>query len=139
MLIRGPLSCPSHHDLKPSQLPGMSAAVSPEEARDMDRLVPIQQFKKGTVLLKAGDVATASWFCIEGCVHYVLRRGRRLAHHGVLHRRPAGGLAVQPINQVPANHYLACVAADTAPWWCGATPPNGSSWQVPEPGRAAVG
>ena len=124
-------------DLKPSQLPGMSELLSPEEARDMDRLVPIKQFKKGTVLLNAGDVATESWFCIEGCVHmYYDVDGDLRTTEFYTEGQPVASL-YSFINQVPANHYLACVG--TAPWWCGPTPPSASSSASTRTWRAAAG
>ena len=104
-------------DLKPSQLPGMSELLSPEEARDMDRLVPIKQFKKGTVLLNAGDVATESWFCIEGCVHmYYDVDGDLRTTEFYTEGQPVASL-YSFINQVPANHYLACVEDSTLVVW----------------------
>jgi signal-transduction protein with cAMP-binding, CBS, and nucleotidyltransferase domain len=60
---------PRAMDMKPSKLPGISDLFTKDEAEDMDRLVPIRTFKKGTVLLKAGQVATDAYFCVKGCVH----------------------------------------------------------------------
>ncbi|MCB0791232.1 MAG: Crp/Fnr family transcriptional regulator [Flavobacteriales bacterium] len=104
-------------DLKPSQLPGMAELLSPDEARDMDRLVPIKRFKKGTVLLKAGDVATASWYCLEGCVHmYYDVDGDLRTTEFFTEGQPVASL-YSFINQVPANHYLACVEDCTLVVW----------------------
>jgi len=104
-------------DLKPSQLPGMSALLSPEEARDMDRLVPIRHFPKGTVLLKAGDVATEAWLCIEGCVHMYYDVDGDLRTTEFYTEGQAVASLYSFINQVPANHYLACVEDCTLVVW----------------------
>lgn len=104
-------------DLKPSQLPGMSELLSADEARDMDRLVPIRRFPKGTVLLKAGDVATDAWFCIEGCVHMYYDVDGDLRTTEFYTEGQAVASLSSFINQVPANHYLACVEDCTLVVW----------------------
>ncbi len=104
-------------DLKPSQLPGMSDLLSADEARDMDRLVPIKQFKKGTVLLKAGDVATEAWYCIEGCVHMYYDVDGDLRTTEFYTEGQAVASLYSFIKQVPANHYLACVEDCTLVVW----------------------
>ena len=104
-------------DLKPSQLPGMSELLSADEARDMDRLVPIRRFPKGTVLLKAGDVATEAWFCIEGCVHMYYDVDGDLRTTEFYTEGQAVASLYSFINQVPANHYLACVEDCTLVVW----------------------
>ena len=108
---------PDAMELKPSQLPGVSDLLSPEEARDMDRLVPIRTFPKGTVLLKAGDVATESWFCVKGCVHmyYDVDGDERTTEFYTEGQAVASLYSF--INQVPANHYLACVEESTLVVW----------------------
>ncbi|MEZ4756669.1 MAG: Crp/Fnr family transcriptional regulator [Flavobacteriales bacterium] len=95
----------------------MSSKLSAEEAQALDRLVPIRRFKKGTVLLKAGEVATASWFCIEGCVHlYYEVDGDLRTTEFYTEGQPVASL-YSFIHQVPANHYLACVEDCTLVVW----------------------
>jgi CRP-like cAMP-binding protein len=100
-----------------SQLPGMSDLLSPEEARDMDRLVPIREFKKGTVLLEAGQVATEAYYCVKGCVHmYYDVDGDQRTTEFYTEGQPIASL-YSFINQVPAEHYLACVEDCTLVVW----------------------
>ncbi|MBZ0205880.1 MAG: Crp/Fnr family transcriptional regulator [Flavobacteriales bacterium] len=104
-------------ELKPSQLPGVSELLSEEEARDMDRLVPIRTFKKGTVLLKAGQVATDSYFLVKGCVHMYYDVDGDLRTTEFYTEGQAVASLYSFINQVPANHYLACVEDCTLVVW----------------------
>lgn len=83
----------------------------------MDRLVPIRTFKKGTVLLEAGKVATDSYMLIKGCVHmyYDVDGDQRTTEFYTEGQSVASLYSF--INQVPANHYLACVEDCTLVVW----------------------
>lgn len=100
-----------------SQVPGAADNLSPEEARDLDALVPIRTFKKGTVLLKAGQVATESYYCIKGCVHlYYDVDGNERTTAFYTEGQSIASLK-SFVNQVPAEHYLACVEDCTLAVW----------------------
>lgn len=103
--------------LLPSQLPGMSDLLTAEEAKDMDRLVPIREFKKGTVLLESGQVATEAWFCVKGCVHMYYDVDGDLRTTEFYTEGQSIASLYSFINQVPANHYLACVEDSTLVVW----------------------
>lgn len=100
-----------------SQVPGAADHLSPEEARDLDELVPIRHFKKGTVLLKAGQVATESYYCIKGCVqqYYDVDGNERTTAFYTEGQSIASLKSF--VNQVPADHYLACVEDCTLAVW----------------------
>lgn len=104
-------------DLKPSQLPGMSELLSAEEARDMDRLVPIRTFKKGTVLLEAGQVATEAYYCVKGCVHMYYDVDGDQRTTAFYTEGQAVASLYSFIHQVPADHFLACVEDSTLVVW----------------------
>ncbi len=108
---------PRAMDMKPSKLPGISDLFTKDEAEDMDRLVPIRTFKKGTVLLKAGQVATDAYFCVKGCVHmyYDVDGDERTTEFYTEGQAVASLYSF--INQVPANHFLACVEDCTLVVW----------------------
>ncbi len=100
-----------------SQIPGVTEHLSLEEARDLDALVPIRTFKKGTVLLEAGQVATDSYFCITGCVHlYYHVDGNERTTAFYTEGQSIASLK-SFVNQVPADHYLACVEECTLAVW----------------------
>ncbi len=104
-------------ELRASQVPGAAEHLSPEEARDLDELVPIRNFKKGTVLLEAGQVATESYYCMKGCVHlYYNVDGNERTTAFYTEGQSIASLK-SFLNQVPADHYLACVEDCTLAVW----------------------
>lgn len=103
--------------LRSSQVPGVTEHLSPEEARDLDELVPIRNFRKGTVLLEAGQVATESYYCLAGCVHrYYLVDGNERTTDFYTEGQSIASLK-SFVNQVKADHYLACVEDCTLAVW----------------------
>ena len=55
----------------------MMAQLTPlteEEKRDIAQSIPIKTFKKGTYLLKEGQIAQCSYFVIEGPRHLITNR-----------------------------------------------------------------
>jgi len=103
--------------MKASQIPGVTEHLSEEEARAMDVLVPIRTFAKGTVLLEAGAVATASYYAISGCVrlYYMVDGDERTTAFYIEGQSIASMNSF--VNQVPANHYLSCVEESTLAIW----------------------
>jgi CRP-like cAMP-binding protein len=103
--------------LKASQIPGVTEHLSAEEAQALDELIPIRTFKKGTVLLEAGQVAKDSYLCINGCVrlYYVVYGEERTTAFYTEGQSIASLNSF--VNQVPANHYLACVEDCTLAVW----------------------
>ncbi|MEQ9168155.1 MAG: Crp/Fnr family transcriptional regulator, partial [Fulvivirga sp.] len=60
--------------MKISELMSQNIALSGEECEAVDQYIPIKTFKKGTLLLKADQIANDSYFTIKGCVrlYYVV-------------------------------------------------------------------
>jgi CRP-like cAMP-binding protein len=100
-----------------SQVPGVAENLSPEEARDLDELVPIRNFKKGTVLLEAGKVATESYYCLTGCVHLYYNVDGNERTTAFYTEGQSIASIKSFLNQVPADHYLACVEDCTPAVW----------------------
>ncbi|PWN07639.1 Crp/Fnr family transcriptional regulator [Rhodohalobacter mucosus] len=93
----------------------MSALVSEqlplteEEAAAIDECIPIRRFSKGTLLLREGQIATDSYFNLQGCVrHYYLIDGEEKTTAFYTEGESIASLSSY-INKTPANHYLECV------------------------------
>ncbi len=58
------------------QLISQMTQLSPEEELFIEDTFPVKTYKKGTYLLKVGEIAKGSFFVIEGCVReYLLEDG----------------------------------------------------------------
>lgn len=87
--------------------------LSNEEEKVLRELIPVQTYKKGTVLLKEGDVATECYFTIKGCVrlYYMVDGDERTTFFYT--EDDAIASLNSYLNKVPANHYLSCVEDTT--------------------------
>lgn len=84
-----------------------------EEAQIIDLLIPIKTFKKGTILLKEGQVARESYFNLKGLVRlYYLIEGEERTIHFFEEGQPIASLSSY-LNKTPAKHYLECVEDTT--------------------------
>jgi CRP-like cAMP-binding protein len=95
--------------MKISELMSQNIALSAEECEAVDQYIPIKTFKKGTLLLKADQIANDSYFTIKGCVrlYYVVDGEDKTTHFFT--EGDAIASMNSYINRVPANHYLECV------------------------------
>ena len=87
--------------------------LTEEEAQIIDELIPIKTFRKGTILLKEGQVARESYFNLKGLVRlFYLIDGEERTIHFFDEGQPIASLSSY-LNKTPANHYLECVEDTT--------------------------
>jgi CRP-like cAMP-binding protein len=82
--------------------------LSPEEATAIAESMNIQRYKKGTVLLKEGQLSTEVYFVLEGCVRqYYLIDGDEKT--GNFFTDEQWVIAINSFSQqTPSNHFLEC-------------------------------
>jgi CRP-like cAMP-binding protein len=80
-----------------------------EEASSFAECIPIISFKKGSILLREGQVSRDSYFVIDGCVrkYYIIDGDERTTEFYVEDESVASLQSYQ--NKTPANHYFECV------------------------------
>lgn len=94
----------------------MAEMISPylelteEEAEIINKNIPIKHFKKGTVLLKAGDIAIECYFNLKGCVreYYLTEEGEERTTQFFTEEDSIAALTSY-VNQTPADQYFECV------------------------------
>lgn len=98
-------------ELRSSEL--FDSPLTPEEAKIVDELIPIRTFERGTVLLRAGEVAREAYWNIKGLVRsYYLIDGEEKTVNFFAEGEAVASLSSY-VNQVPADHYLECVEDTT--------------------------
>jgi len=82
--------------------------LSNEEIEGIVETLTIKQFKKGTVLLKAGQISTEVYFVLEGCVRqYNLVDGEERTNNFFTDEQWV--ISMQSFGQhMPSNHFLEC-------------------------------
>jgi CRP-like cAMP-binding protein len=96
-------------EIKISEMMAREMPLTPEEAKFVDEMIPIQSFQKGEILLEEGQIARDCYFTIEGCVRsYQLIDGDERTTHFYVEGDPIASMTSY-LNKTPANHYLACV------------------------------
>lgn len=99
--------------MKLSELMSQDISLSEEECEAVDKYIPIEIFKKGTILLREGQIANDSYFNIKGCVRlYYLVDGEEKTTHFYTEEESIASMNSY-LNRVPANHYLECVEDTT--------------------------
>lgn len=83
--------------------------LSEAEAEEVLKIIKVKSFKKGTILLKEGQVAKLCYFVLKGCIRqYYLIDGEEKTTHFFTEGQP-----VTPyegtFKRVPAKYFLACV------------------------------
>jgi CRP-like cAMP-binding protein len=92
-----------------SDMIGTQMPLTEEETEVLNDCIPIRSFKKGTVLLREGQIATECYFNIEGCVrHYYLSDGEERTTQFYTEQQSIASMNSY-LNKVPANHYLECL------------------------------
>jgi len=83
-------------------------AISDEESSAIAETMCIQQYKKGTVLLKEGQVSTEVYFVLDGCVRqYFIVDGEEKTNNFFTDEQWV--ISVNNFNQrIPSTHFLAC-------------------------------
>lgn len=84
--------------------------LSESEADSINEHIPIREFEKGSILLKAGQVAVDSYFNITGCVreYYLKDDGEERTTQFFTEGQSISSLSSY-VNQTPADNYLECV------------------------------
>lgn len=83
--------------------------LTEEEKQILIECIPVQNFPKGTILLKEGQVARNGYYNIKGCVRsYYLVDGEEKTTQFYTELQSIAS-HTSYVNQTPANHYLACV------------------------------
>ena len=82
--------------------------LTQEEAEAIVETMTIKQYKKGTVLLKEGEISTEAYFVLEGCVRlYYLVDGEEKTSNFFTEEQWV--LSIQSFRQsAPSNHFLDC-------------------------------
>jgi CRP-like cAMP-binding protein len=82
--------------------------LSEEEAKAIENSMCIRHYKKGTVLLREGQISTECYFVLEGCVRqYYLVDGEEKTNNFFTEEQWV--ISLQSFaQQVPANHFFAC-------------------------------
>jgi CRP-like cAMP-binding protein len=87
--------------------------LSEEEASAIAATMNIQQFKKGTVLLKEGQIATQAYFVLKGCVRqYYVVDGEEKTNNFFTEEQWV--VSINSVSQnIPSTHFLACCIDST--------------------------
>jgi CRP-like cAMP-binding protein len=82
--------------------------LSEEEANAITETLDIQQFKKGTILLKEGQISNAAYFVLEGCVRqYYLVDGEEKTNNFFTEEQWV--VSINSFSQkIPSTHFLEC-------------------------------
>ncbi|MFN8299368.1 MAG: Crp/Fnr family transcriptional regulator [Chitinophagales bacterium] len=82
--------------------------LSTEEVEGIVATMTIRQYKKGTVLLREGQISTEVYFVLEGCVRqYYLVDGEEKTNNFFTEEQWV--ISMNSFNQnIPSNHYLDC-------------------------------
>lgn len=83
--------------------------LTSEEESAFTECIPIISFKKGSILLREGQVSRDSYFVIEGCVrkYYIIDGEERTTEFYIEDESIASLQSYK--NRTPANHYFECV------------------------------
>lgn len=94
-------------DLKSSSL--FEIPLTEAEAQTVDELIPVRTFEKGSLLLRAGQVAVDSYHIVAGCARlYYLIDGEERTTAFFTEKQSVASMTSYA-NQTPADHYLECV------------------------------
>jgi CRP-like cAMP-binding protein len=89
------------------------SALNEEETREIAENILVQDFKKGTILLKEGEIANKCYFVLKGCVrqyHCVDDEEKTTAFFT---EKQAVVLFASYAQQVPTKHYWSCAEDST--------------------------
>ena len=87
--------------------------LSEEEEIAIRELISVQHFRKGTILLKEGELATEGYFVIKGCIRqYYLRDGEEKTTAFYTDEQSVPSVS-NPGKISPSPSYLACVEDTT--------------------------
>jgi CRP-like cAMP-binding protein len=83
--------------------------LSSEEAEAITENLPVKEFKKGTILLREGQVSKTCYFNIQGLVRkYFIVNGEEWTVEFYTEEQSIASLQSY-LNKTPANHYFECL------------------------------
>lgn len=83
--------------------------LSAEDLIRIGKRIPVSQFTRGTVLLKEGEIARASYYVLKGCVRaFYLVDGEERTSDFFTENQSAAALESYS-HQIPSTHFLDCV------------------------------
>lgn len=84
--------------------------LTQEEGNIVKECIPVKTYKKGTILLEAGQVSTECYFVMSGCVrhYYITEEGEEKTTFFYTEEGSVASLTSY-MNQTPADHYFACL------------------------------
>ena len=87
--------------------------LTPEEAAAIAETMNIKQYKKGTVLLKEGEISMEAYFVLEGCVRqYYLVDGEEKTNNFFTEEQWVVSITSMT-QQVPSGHFMECCLDST--------------------------
>lgn len=82
--------------------------LTEQEAGDIAATMSIKEYKKGTILLREGQISAEAYFVLDGCVRqYVLVEGEEKTNNFFTEEQWVISLNSFS-NDVPSNHFLEC-------------------------------
>ena len=91
----------------------LSGVLNETEIQTIGQMMQIKTFKKGTFLLKEGQVASYSYFNLKGCVReYFLKDGEEKTI-SFYTEGDAVGSTSSYVLRIPSKHYLECIEDTT--------------------------
>ena len=88
--------------------------LTEEETKAIVEEIPVVTFKKGTILLREGEVSKACYFILKGCIRqFYLVDGEEKTTAFYTEEQAVVSMTSYT-QQVPASHYFACVEDTTA-------------------------
>ena len=83
--------------------------LTPEEAQEISNNSTVTKFKKGTVLLKEGQVSKECYYVLKGCIReYYIVDGEEKTTAIFTEGQPVNSF-LSYINKTPSKHFLVCV------------------------------
>lgn len=84
------------------------------QKQQLQSLMPVKQFEKGTLLLREGEIAKDSYFILSGCIRsYYLRNGEDFTTSFYTENESCASL-YSYTHQVAATHFLECIEDTSA-------------------------
>jgi len=88
---------------------GKFGSLTNQEVKDIADNLIVQTFKKGTILLHEGEIATKCYFILKGCIRqYHLTDGEEKTTAFFTEEQAVVSFS-SASQQIPATHYWACV------------------------------
>lgn len=92
---------------------GISALLKDDEVKTILELCPIRSFRKGTILLRAGEIARESYYNLKGLVRqYHLMDGEERSTFFYTEGHSISSISSMK-NKTPSRHFLSCVEDTT--------------------------